>query len=269
MQKHTTITHSLGIGTVGNTTCIQAPTLQLLINGGATVLAQCPTVAGYIHNAGHTVYTLTPQNNAYHLGIAPCVYTQGMGASAAPALVAFISGNGNGNIVAPNGVRTAVNNAKLAGMHKKWFKPTVNAIKQVVQGNYKFTNNAVYPFVKHTRANNLHKPCLVYVQYQYIHNALHVILHCRAQHLFMLGYNMQLVALQNLQICHLLNLRVGNATIICNNHHVLTKALTKTKNQNPMACHSNSNVIPQMWHVPPCSTAALVKSINTYYATHA
>ena len=249
--------NTLGVNVVGGVTHIVAVTLVGLVNLGAQMLSKAGTVAGYIHNAGITAYTLNPVNGSLILGISPSIYKHGMGGAALPAITAFLTGQSNGVVTAPSGVRTQVKNNKLAGMHKKWFNNTCNAIQQVVNGNYGFTNNAVYPWVMHTRANNAHKPCLVYTQYQYIQSALHVILHCRAQHLYMLGYNVQLQAMQLLQICHKLQLPVGKVTLVCNNHHVLA-------HQNPMAVYTQPNRYAR-GTIAPNTTANLVNAITAHY----
>lgn len=55
---------------------------------------------------------------------------------------------------------------------------------------------------------------------------------CRAQHLYMLAFNVQLSAFQLMQLCHKFELPLGDVVLNCSNHHV-------GKDQDPLGVIGN------------------------------
>jgi len=214
----------------------------------------------YRNNFGISIIQLLRQNNGFELGISREAYSFGPVGDYVSALISFLTGKSDSESrIATKGVNTEgsqVKTSKLAHQHKFWYSHICRQIRNLLDGNLGAVNAIVYPLAKHTFNENAYKPCPTYVQYQLNQktNTLSVVVNFRAQHLYMLGYNIQLWAFQLLDLCSQFQLELGSVILNCTNHHIGV-------DQDPKeVCGA-----PLPWFVQPKEAIDLVADIARYY----
>lgn len=241
-------------------TVIKEKSLQSLLNRAALKIVGSEKNFCYRNIFGVTILQLLPQKKGFQLGISREAYSLGPKGFYSALLQSFLTGEPQSNARIPTkGVRTkqsTVETRKLAYQHRYWYSHLCGKISNLLNGDMSAVNSVVYPLAKHTFKNYGYKPCPTYVQYQ-IHEAtesLSVVVNFRAQHLYMLAFNIQLWAFQLMQLCHKFRLRLGPVVLNCNNHHV-------EEGQDPQTICGK----PLPWLVVPDETPALVKNVREYY----
>jgi len=236
--------------------------LQSILDEAAQNLITAETNFSYTNNFGISIFQLVSKDNGFQLGISQEAYSLGPVGNYAPGLVSFLSGDSNSDLRIPTkGINTdssQVKTSKLAYQHNFWYSHICRQIKKLLAGDLGAVNAIVYPLSKHTLKENAYKPCPTYVQYQ-LHkatNTLNVVVNFRAQHLYMLAFNIQLWAFQLLQLCHRFDLGLGNVIINCTNHHIV-------EGQDPTAVCGK----PVSWFVSPDETWKMVANLSEYFKT--
>jgi hypothetical protein len=234
--------------------------LQSILDKATQKLTTAETNFCYRNNFGISIFQLVSKNNGFDLGISQEAHSQGPVGNYASGIISFLTGESDTDSrIATKGVNTnssQVKTSKLAYQHNFWYSHICRQIRNLLDGDLGAVNAVVYPLAKHTFKEKAYKPCISYVQYQ-LHqttNTLNVVINFRAQHLYMLAFNIQLWAFQLLQLCHEFDLDVGNVVANCTNHHV-------GESQDPkMVCGKR---LP--WFVKPEKTMKLVSEVARYY----
>jgi len=239
---------------------VKGESIQSILDEAAQKLANAEINFCYKNNFGISIFQLLSKNNGFELGIAREAYSQGPVGNYASCIISFLTGTSETDSRIPTkGVNTdssQVNTSKLAYQHKFWYSHVCRQIRHLLSGDVGAVNAVVYPLAKHTFKENAYKPCITYVQYQHhqASNTLNVVVNFRAQHLYMLAFNIQLWAFQLMQLCHEFDLGVGNVVVNCTNHHI-------KEGQDPIVVCGN----PLPWFVKPQETINLVTDIARYY----
>jgi len=239
---------------------VEGDCLQSIIDEGARKLLTAETNFCYKNHFGVSIFQLISKNNGFELGISHEAHSYGPVGNFTSGLVSFLTGESNTKSrIATKGVNTdssQVKTSKLAFQHNFWYSHVCRKLRDLLNGNLGAVNAVVYPLAKHTFKEGAYKPCITYVQYQ-LHqasNTLNVVVNFRAQHLYMLAFNIQLWAFQLLQLCHKFDLRVGSIVANCTNHHVGV-------DQDPIVVCGKA--LP--WFVRPKENGELVADIVSYY----
>ena len=234
--------------------------LQSILDEAAQKLTTAEMNLSYITNFGISIFHLASKNNGFELGISQEAHSQGPVGNYASSLISFLTGKSDTTSrIVTEGVNTdssQVKTSKLAYQHNFWYLHLCRKLRDLLNGDLGAVNAVVYPLAKHTFKEDAYKPCPTYVQYQ-LHqasNTLNVVVNFRAQHLYMLAFNIQLWAFQLLQLCYEFDLSTGNVVINCTNHHV-------REDQDPTDICGKS----VSWFVEPEDTAKLSFSIHQYY----
>jgi len=242
-------------------TIVEGESVQSVLNMAADKLKNAETNYCYKNNFGISILQLVSKDNGFELGISAEASRLGPTGEYATAITSFLTGKfGSDRRIRTEGVNTngsQVKLRKLAHTHKFWYAHLCRQIRRLLDGDEGAVNAIVYPLAKHTFEDNAYKPCPTYVQFQ-LHQAsssLSVVVNFRAQHLYMLGYNIQIWAFQLLQLCHEFQLPVGDVLLNCTNHHVWA-------GEDPTAVCGK----PIPWFVKPNETSKLVGEVTEYYS---
>jgi hypothetical protein len=204
---------------------IQANSVQALINKSAKMLNRQPLINGY-HGTMATLQ-LNSVKNTFNLGCNSNALAWGantMWASNHAALTCSASGP---YLVKAKGVNTKTSTKAIVQGLNKW-QPTLNkAIQGMLAGNNSMANSMCYPLIHNNFVN--YKWCSLYMQYNYNPSlrALGLIVNYRAQHIYMLAFNIQYNAMQLMANCINHGINLGNITLVCNHHHTTPNAPTK------------------------------------------
>lgn len=241
---------------------VKGDDLQSILDEAAQKLTTAEMNLSYITNFGISIFHLASKNNGFELGISQEAHSQGPVGNYASSLISFLTGKSDTTSrIATEGVNTdssQVKTSKLAYQHNFWYSHICRQIKKLLAGDLEAVNAIVYPLAKHTLKENAYKPCPTYVQYQLqkATNTLNVVVNFRAQHLYMLAFNIQLWAFQLLQLCHRFDLTLGSVIINCTNHHI-------AEGQDPTAVCGKS----VSWFVSPYETGKMVANLSEYFKT--
>lgn len=201
--------------------------VQTLINKGARFIASCPVVNGNCYKGALNVsYVLQPSSNGYYnLGTSKAARAVGMPTGGVGICKTAYYGKVSGVNVNAVGVKTRSNLKNMALTFTRFYRHVKRGIKSGLTGAKPWGfNTMVAPLC--TTAN--YRPCAVYTQFNIINGVGHLIVNYRAQHLYMLGLNLQYFAYVNIRACQIANVQLGTVTLQCNHHHVIPK-------QNPLA----------------------------------
>jgi hypothetical protein len=203
---------------------IQANSIQALINKSSTMLNKQPLVNGYYGSMA--TLQLNSVKGTFNLGCNNRALAWGANTMQASNHAALTCSATGPKLVRAKGVKTKTSTAAIVAGLNKWQGTLNTAIQGMLAGNNGMANAMCYPLIHNNKVN--YKWCSLYVQYNYNPNTnkLGLIINYRAQHIYMLAFNIQYNAMQLMANCINHNIGLGNIALVCNHHHTTPNAPT-------------------------------------------